>query len=334
MPNSPLSGLDVHATDVAAVEHNVLAEAQENALRLEAEEQTQLLSALDNQLIQLRKQERILASARFSTAGNRQLQALRTRIHNVQNKRAKLIEAAEARRQIRDSLPEQTKEAHIGEGESERDFLVRTGKVTPFAGQRGYERRQAAPVRRVAPTDASTVDKQFQSEENRAGPARVAKRQRTTTNKIYGSSTAGTDRLSNASGEKVQSTQFNRREADIVDDDYVPEQSGGEDDDEEDWELDESSANQKRKRRSISVMNFDEDADEEIFQESHQKDLSNEFPVEEREGSEWEPEIDEEVEFDGGLRIPSSVYDRLFDYQKTGVSVSLSPFFYHPFCPV
>ena len=35
----------------------------------------------------------------------------------------------------------------------------------------------------------------------------------------------------------------------------------------------------------------------------------------EREGNE---EDAEDIEFDGGFRIPADIYSRLFDYQKTG----------------
>lgn len=331
MPNSPLSGLDVQATDVATIEHNVLAEAEASALRLEAEEQAQLLGALDNQLIQLRKQERVLASARFSTAGSRQLQALRARIQKVQSKRAKLVEAAEARKEIRDKLPEHG-EAQIAEGESEKDFLIRTGKVTPFAGQKGYERRQAAPLRRVTTADAPTADERTQEEWNGVGRARPAKRQRTSANKAF---TDDPDANSGASGGKVRVLRSSPRDAEIDDDDYIPTQSEGEEDDEESWEPDKSeSVKQKRKRHPGLFVNFVEDADDELLQEPRDDDLLDDSLLERREGSDWEPDDGEELEFDGGLRIPASLYDRLFDYQKTGVSNHLDIFFVTPTCMV
>eukprot|EP00177_Eucheuma_denticulatum_P007149 GFKZ01012998.1.p1 GENE.GFKZ01012998.1~~GFKZ01012998.1.p1 ORF type:complete len:1086 (+),score=175.22 GFKZ01012998.1:92-3349(+) len=324
MPNSPLSGLGVRAADVASVENNVLAEAEADALRLEATEHAQLLRTLDSQLIELRKQEAILSKGRFSTAANRQLQALRKRILNAEDKRKGLMEAAEARREIRRKIPEQAKTLQMGQGESEREFLIRTGKVTPFDGQRGYERRQAEPVRRIKtvgmgpgavaeaqPKGAEEASRPFKRPRTDAEEQKQRDRSELQTSTTNGqqSPIGRVEQAGKASGSD--------------EDEYIPDESerdDGDDGEDEDWGPgEEKSSHRKRKSHRKSDLDFGADADAELDPGADSRQDAQRKSEEQLEGSDWEPENDEEIEFAGGLRIPGSIYDRLFDYQKTGV---------------
>lgn len=318
MSDFSLSGLDVHAADVLSVEREVLSKAEANAVQKEKEERTTILKNIDEQLSTLQDQERKLASGKYTSAASRQLQALKKRIDALHLKRRSFVEAEKAREELRDVKSNSTSDRHKNEGESERDFLIRTGKLTPFEGKVGYERKQAGPTRRARSTQQDV------------------KKEAAGFNIGYDHAQVYKPILSNNSNENHDVSQTHKpselkegsltqitKDFDVAgtkesnsDNDYIPdaselrENSGG--------ESSEGSAgndrSERRKKRKITGLAQD-NLRENISSNKHFPETDDEL-----EGSDWEPEDKEEVEFDGGLRIPASVYDKLFEYQKTGVS--------------
>lgn len=377
MPNSPLAGLGVKAADVSLVEDNVLAAAEAHASQAEAEELSRLLRGQDAQLVALRKQERILSAGRFSTAASRQLRAIRARIQTVREKRARIADAAEARKDIRESAPARKREgAHddklprIQEGETEKEFLIRTGKLTPFEAQKGEQGRHTGHVRRRRIRDGPVQVSEVVREEDHAVHHDVAQ---VTLPQLRGAKSSaaaklvkGTEDVTSQSSAPRRRTRHSsvklndadpspgeasdaegpvsgarRRSSKLLagkrkrasrsgsdEDEYRPDQSDGDVSEELDWKA-EGTKRQKRKSTSNSSSFADlvNDADDEHMGVGRDEASLEEEGLESREGDDWVPDSEEEIEFDGGLRLPASVYDKLFDYQKTGVSKHRRPFF-------
>lgn len=308
MSNSHLKGLGVTAQDVSRVESNVLAHAEAEAERAEQKEVDDSLEAIEKQLSDLQREENDLSQLSFTTKRSRQLDSISRKIATLTKKRDRLIEAQEARKELTKNLtgfdPSVADDTRA-EGESEREFLIRTGKLTPFQGQSGYERAQsAAPTirrRRVKSMDLSYVDSDDSVVE--LGCVRSDEENiQAEVNNI----------------EKPRSKSSKRNQPRVGSDDedeYVPEEiSKATSEDGSDWEQENISSSKKRKR---GIAGLSDDADEETYEPQVSEEL--------REGDDWAPEDDEEVEFEGGLKLPSSVYDKLFDYQKTGVSYNVLP---------
>lgn len=353
MPNSPLEGLGVKAADVSAVEDSVLATAEADASKAEAEELSALLREQNVQLAALLKQERILSAGRFSTAASRQLKNIRARIETVKEKRKRITEAAEARKEIRERAPQKSEKrggtAEQQDGESERDFLVRTGKVTPFEAQRGDVTRTKQPVRRrrtnvgsvevtasvsnVGPGTASVAPETIYSEDaldrgeafephnaNEGGSSLSLTPQQNTEDDP-GTAT-GLESIEE-NDFRVRKTSKKRKRANSSfsdEDEYMP--SGPEDDASDDLDWKAESLKKRKGRQSSRLSSFAdlaEDADDEVVDDVQGDSPHDLQGLEQREGDEWQPESAEEIEFDGGLRMPASVYDKLFEYQKTGV---------------
>lgn len=375
MPNSPLAGLGVKAADVSLVEDNVLAAAEADASQAEAEELSRLLRAQDVQLTALRKQEHIVSAGRFSTAASRQLRSIRARIQTVRQKRARIVDAAEARKEIRETAPNKKREAdddklpRIHDGETEKEFLIRTGKLTPFEAQKGEQGRHTGHLRRRRTRDGAVQVTELQPEEHGAVPhdpaqamlphirqadrsaaAKAVKgteevtsptssprrRSRHSSVKLSdadlsledtpdaGEPVAGSRRRSSnrVAGKRKRATRSGSDE-----DEYRPDQSDGEVSEELDWK---AEGTKKRKLRSSSnsssFADLVDDADDELVGAGRDEISLEAEGLELREGDDWVPDSKEEIEFDGSLRIPASVYDKLFDYQKTGVSIRCRPF--------
>lgn len=60
-----------------------------------------------------------------------------------------------------------------------------------------------------------------------------------------------------------------------------------------------------------------DDADDDIFEQRRARYLEMQAAARVQEDGRPAPQPPD-VEFDGGYRIPADIYDRLFDYQKTG----------------
>lgn len=340
MSDDHFASLGVKAADVSAVESSVVAEAEARAFEAEAEEHARLLSEVDEQLATLQKQEKSLSSQRFSTALNRQLKAVQARIQTAKDRRTRLLEARAAREDLRSVEPHHDqnalatrdeKEPRIAEGESERDFLIRTGRLTPFEGQKGYERKPVGPVRRRRPgaplepsTSGGTLDtSDTQTREQQKEDIRIpASNVNFDSDAVNSRDTSG-DGLVHVEGESARKRRrTGRSSADSDEGDYEPDadESDNESSKDSDWERKKVTKSRRNGRsKAESFADLVDDADEEMAMcpSGHSSDADE---LETREGDDVILDNDEEIELDGGLRIPSSVYDRLFDYQKTGVS--------------
>lgn len=285
MADPTLDDLGVKAQNVAAVEDDVLADAKARAEEAEQDDLQQTVASIDNQLASLRAEERALS--RGGNAKPAKLQALRKRIQSATARKQSLYEAHDERRRIavvnQAAASTAVSDDTRGEDESERDFLIRTGKLTPFQGQKGYERRSA-----IQPVETQS-----------------RKRLRPSTPP------------SDGDGESESNSE--------PDGDYVPNGSSAFSDEDGDQQSEE-----------------DEDADEDFeiskVKSSSRKDGSKKpvkkrrksnvvdagYAIEQQHGAAEGDDVDvsqeEEVEFDGGLRVPATVFDKLFAYQRTGVS--------------
>lgn len=248
----------VTAQDVETVENNVIAEIQQEAAHAASEEFTSRLTRFDTDIHnlqvailkteeELQKHSQIWKDRRFK---EKELNVLRRKLTTLQNKRKTFKEAANAREALK-AVPKLSDNNTAGDKrnahESEKDFLVRTGKITPFQSTTSQGR---APKRRKLSNTATPVRKRPRSKLERLSEDPDSK---------------NTPRPEEGKGKDV---------------DYDP--------------LD------------------DVEADEE-------EDSIPEDSCENYVAAQKDEEEEEEVMLSEGLRIPGSIYDRLFDYQKTGV---------------
>lgn len=297
MTEPNLSDLGVHAQNVEAVEDEIFARAEVHAEKAEAEELAANVRKLDEQLHTLHSEEKLLLRSSFTTRANRRLSTVQKNIRNLESKKRQLLDAKEARQEIKEKS--HAAEGCIAddkrkEGESERDFLVRTGRVTPFQGQFGYERGQGVP-------SGATRRKLNVGSEHLPVNEGVHQQSR---------STISREECEQTMPSTVSQEEERKSSADS--DEYIPSES--ETDDLFDKEADEKKARRRlKKKKKLSFANAVD------YAEESSDEPSGDSPLNFKEGEEWTMEEEEEVEFEGGLRIPCSIYDKLFDYQRTGV---------------
>jgi len=317
MPEADLNDLGVKTADVSLVEDRVVAEAVASAEKAEAEEVENKLQEIDEQINAYRKEEQKLLRATLDSKRRKALEAIRKKIRTANDKRKRFLDAAEAR----DVLNGGSKEgngavngaaAEQKEGESERDFLIRTGRLTPFQGQFGYERRQSAstPLRRRRGPELSTPN----PEELKASfRSKISDRAVELDDGVEGVSPAEEFVSSGSESLSANSPKDS-------DDDFNPAKSGGAElNSDSDEQGGTSALKRKRARTRASFVELAGDVDDE--ESGSLGNLEGKLEeIEEREGDDWICDDEEEVEFEGGLRVPSSVYFKLFEYQKTAVS--------------
>ncbi|KAG0558340.1 hypothetical protein KC19_10G020700 [Ceratodon purpureus] len=206
-------------------------------------------------------------------------------------------------------------DATSGLMETERDRLIRTGLLTPFDRVKGFERKvQRAPrpetedeirAKKAAANLASSLaaaamfrptSKLLDASElpTQEPPTREFRRlrapMRTRTDAEEGQQKAkkkSEKRLKRPQAEK----KWRKRATESSDDEDFEV-----DDEDESWSEGEEERPKKRSKRSKAVV----------------KHL-------EEDGSAEEGLSEEDVVLDGGLKIPAKIYNKLFDYQKTGV---------------
>lgn len=319
MSDQNLSKLGVQVEEVSRVEDIVLAQAEANAKQAEAHEFQSNLEKLDNQLQKLRTEELKLSKSSFTVQRSRELDLLKKKICSVVDKKKALQEANSARREIRQrekTLGESVADDQRAKDESERDFLIRTGKLTPFEGQQGYERRQnkSGPIARRKVNELRVVspDGLRRSRKNITDGDGTDECQVSANDSLVHSKDSEKSRAIQKS-PKRKSVRNVRKTSD-GEDDYVPEESS----DESNYsDLKPEKKNSKR-RRSFSFGDAIDDIDEEEVLNTARNESDDDLFL--AEGDDWAMDDEEEFEFDGGLKIPSSIYDKLFDYQKIGVS--------------
>lgn len=265
MSGQELERLSVRAADADEVAARVVADAERAADDAQREDLEARLAACDEEVRVLR------ANARGKVNGPDSL-AVRKKVAAVLQRRDRLVDAAEARDRIADALPLPGRK----DDESDREFMIRTGKLTPFQGQYGYERRQSSAA--VIPTRRRPVPT----------PAAVA----------IPPSSESVRAPRPSENERINVDSPGSVEDHDPDAEYNPgiDNSDGSDADDLDYD-----AEPELKRQRIDELDENsEDGDDGL------------------EGDAVSMVEEEELEFDGGLRAPSSVYDRLFEYQKTG----------------
>lgn len=335
MPDSNLNDLGVKAQEVGTVEDDVLNDAQERATAAEQEDFDQAVCTLDEQLTKLRSEERALVTLGTSGRNSSKLQAVRKRIDTAVSRKQSLFDARDERRRIanQSALGSALCDDRPGEGESQREFLIRVGKVTPFQGQQGYERRNTNGHQQTEPTRRRLVPSSVVDEKNEINLGNVQHAVEGSSQSIAGKDDTAIVERSYSSGDDDQSaiipvaervgrkrpratSKSARSEIDSdgdgnEDEEYVPVASPAcTDDDEETSAVHRGTKKLKKTRLKVKLSNEIEGEEEETFVEGDEVNVGEE----------------EEVEFDGGLRVPASVFDRLFPYQRTGVSFKLNLF--------
>eukprot|EP00178_Gracilaria_changii_P014002 TRINITY_DN396_c0_g2_i5.p2 TRINITY_DN396_c0_g2~~TRINITY_DN396_c0_g2_i5.p2 ORF type:complete len:320 (-),score=72.35 TRINITY_DN396_c0_g2_i5:1603-2562(-) len=306
MAEPNLSELGVTAKNVEEVEDAIFASAEVQAKNAEAQELDSNIEKLDQQLKTLRAEEQILLKSSFSTRTNRRLGAIQEKIKVVQKKKMKLLEASEARQEIgkRANLVQSAiADDERKPDESEHEFLVRTGRITPFQGQSSYQDNQIGSSAIIRRRLKVPIQKHQSDEKDELAVGQeIEESINPTTSSSHTNSNChvkgATTSISTDDGE------------------YLPA-----DWEEEDALEDDAYSNETGKRKKKRKNKFEDDvdfADDEVKEEGSE-DIQ-EFLVE---GDDWVTTDTEEVELEGGLRITSSIYDKLFDYQKTGVRTSM-----------
>lgn len=309
MADPDFDQLGVTAQEVSRVEDEVLEKAEARAAEAESEELGNNLKALDGQLKKFRNEERVLARASFTKQRSRALQTLRKKIETIQRRKNEMLEADVARKEIRQkskSSGAAISDDKRGADETEREFLIRTGKLTPFQGKVGYSTVQGevnSPRRkriaRDVPDESSAIKEQVGTPLQRSD------------DNIFESN----KKVPSSSDSKTRSTR-GKRNKNEQDDDYRPSDVTSESSAEDLWE---PASDRRRKRRRVRrPEKFEDSNDEDLSASDGGSEGQSDLAI--QEGDDWKLEDEEEVEVDGGLRIPASVYDKLFDYQKTGVS--------------
>lgn len=342
MADPSLAALGVTAHRVAQVEDAVFADAEAKAANAAQDDFEAAVGSVDDQITALHVEERALRATPSSKPAPAKLAAIRRRISSAQARRQALVDAHEERARLaqeggdgRRVVDSSAASAILAddervEGESERDFLIRTGRVTPFQGRAGYERQasEALPTRQRAPRSTNLGDISAREDEPDA-LLRASSRKRGacgTRAGPFGCEEKGVGNADEAAGRASSTRKRAARDASLASDgDYSPSGSDSESEDDLDYgsqgEKKRGSASRqlaKKRRKASGSVGLGESVGDCGAADSKK----DEYPAEEleaREGDDVVVEEQEEVEFDGGLRVPGSVYDRLFDYQKTGV---------------
>lgn len=332
MSEPSLNDLGVTARAVSTVEDDVLADAHARATVAEQDDHELAVAAVEDQLVKLRAEEQSLRKSVRDRAPQAKLRALRKRMDVAVARKQALLDAHEERKRL--SL-----NASVGiesddkpaQGESHRDFLIRTGKLTPFQGQHGYERQPAdiEPTRRRvtlslpsenlknADIDYGGLTKEKCEPDVNNRKASNSRQQKHSSNDDSNILVEDESASSRARKRKRARSNLNSDE-----DEYNPELSSSNSESEDD----DSSFNakktsntraRKKKRVSCSTPLVSESGNDEGH--GQKGSLTSEGNVNEENNITLDEE--EEVEFEGGLRVPASIYDRLFAYQQTGVSM-------------
>ncbi|CAN8076227.1 unnamed protein product [Agarophyton chilense] len=306
MSEPNLSELGVNAQSIEAVEDVILASAEVQARTAEAQELESNIEKLDQQLQTLRTEEAVLLKSSFSTQKNRRLNSIQGKIRVLEGKKRKLFEASEARQEIvkkTNAVQSAIADDERKPGETQLDFLVRTGRVTPFQDQFSYKGKTTVSSGVIRRRVKVSLQEAHQSDGEDDFSVETGN-----------GSSAKSQRASHT--QKYSSEQWKRSKANAPDeeDEYCPNESEEEPSSSEDdsWSIDVDKP--AKKKRKVSIEDIVDFADEE------REDKKSEDSVQGlKEGDDWVMADEEEVELEGGLRMPCSIYDKLFDYQKTGV---------------
>lgn len=349
MPEPDLNDLGVTAEDVDQVEDAVLAEAQAAAAVAADDDFEQTIASVDAQIAALRKEERGLQMQHKDRRQPAGLSALRKRLDHALTRRQGLFEAHLERERLvageRALKPADIPDDKPSSGESHREFLIRTGKLTPFQGQHGYERdnAQSQPVRRrlsvnnvssLPCEEASYVSKGVDTKFLEPAMAVLENEEVISSRIPLGEEDSNLPAKNARKCQKLTvGHQARQRDAQSPDDEGISDMDDDGDEDfvPNDFSSQKNIESKKRNRtatrksrsftRAIALKGSDGLESNGTDLEANEGGLEQLEPQSESlEGDDFLVEEQEEVEFEGGLLMPASIYDRLFAYQRTGVS--------------
>ena len=283
------SSLGVSVESQSSFEQRVLAKAEAAAAKAEAEAKIKLNEQRSLLVANIETLSKKLKSPAYSAA--RQQEMLGNQLKDLEKKLQDIDRAAQ-----READPRKDASAILegapGVEESERNRLIRTGVITPFAGIDGSEKKRLSE--HVGPD----VDKRQDRHHSRHSTARIdhvvpkdrshsviARRPHPITQ---------SDR--EARVQLSPKRRRNKRQTLSKSNDSV------DDGDEASYQKRINASREKRKKRRIDVDGDGEDV------------LENE-DAEHIDSSESE----DDVQFSGGYAVPKRLYDRLFPYQRTAV---------------
>ncbi|KAJ5043028.1 uncharacterized protein L3040_004416 [Drepanopeziza brunnea f. sp. 'multigermtubi'] len=236
--------------------------------------------------------------------------------------------------------------------ESHRDFLIRTGKITPFSLIPGRDSEAVEmnltsvlmDAEEEAEEKEDIPEPEHRSHQNLRMPGFADASDVPIVQEEFGLRPRKKARLNNGS---TSSKPRARKSTPIEEDDFTPDVSGGEGDEfEEEEDTDDVMHSQGSKKRRAGKGKAEEkvdlgaidDGNEQMYQARlntwvekrsaarHGTLLRNEATDEEQlaengDEEEWfKPCPDApDHQFDNGLKLPGDIYPALFDYQKTGV---------------
>ncbi|CAN6658870.1 DNA repair and recombination protein Rad26p [Trichomonascus vanleenenianus] len=191
--------------------------------------------------------------------------------------------------------------------ESEHDYLLRTGKITPFASSSQFTTAATIPTES---TGMSHKNLRLPGEELEEQPVLMTTRRR-----------------------RKRIKRSDEEDNDNSDSEFVPEEDEDESYDEgieaEQYDLDMYEGQVARKTDEEELRGMD-DGDEELYQQrlamwirkrkAYRESINPDAAAAET-GNEWEiphPKESDAV-LDGKFKIPGDIYPSLFDYQRTGV---------------
>ncbi|RKO90952.1 SNF2 family N-terminal domain-containing protein [Blyttiomyces helicus] len=217
-------------------------------------------------------------------------------------------------------------------GESHRDFLIRTGQITPFSDVTGVE-RSVHRAQRGDDADAD-IDDALYTAKGKAQPGDESERENGESEGGADEDSAVDDEYRDEDGEPRPSRKKKRKSKDRSDDDYSTSEEDDEDDDDDDDAnsvavSDTEAAIREERGRKIGRYKDThmDDGDEVFYQMRVLKWLGAAFDRDavDDDGLDADAEAEahapsplgNDAEFDGGYRLPGDIYDNLFNYQRT-----------------
>jgi len=232
--------------------------------------------------------------------------------------------------------------------ETQREYLIRTGKITPFATFGGPRPDDVAGELAEAIIDAEEEAIAEELEEQREEGPRSHQNLRlpgfaedNDDDDVFSSAVKTEFSLRPRKRRKTQQVEDEGSDEEFVPDESTSEAATSEDYESDDFELDEQTPKRKRGRivkateeEKIDLSNID-DGNESVYQRRlkdwvqrrsrarrrHRERLGHPADEGSDDEEEWFKPLPDtpDYQFEGGLKLPGDIYPALFDYQKTGV---------------
>ncbi|KAI8824146.1 DNA dependent ATPase [Fimicolochytrium jonesii] len=316
--------------DQTQMEEDVMAEVDESMRRQDAENNAKSLAKVQKQLSVLQTRLNALEEEYELPPAGTTRKGVQTKIHRV---RDRIEELEDTEREILERISSgQSREEQLGlmilGKETEREKLIRTGKITPFDNVRGVRQAQTGgePSGGIGVAEAPTIaDVKVEADEE--GVVDAAPRTRTTIKR-------------RVKTEDNDDDEFTPTGSDAYDEDEEePPENSDEVGSDEQEDLGLGGSSSSRSFASHHNRHAD-DGDEATYQKRltawasrrrwHRAKrergvhYAEAIPAEQLEAdadlemTQPSPQ-DDDAEFDGGFRIPGDIHSCLFDYQRTCV---------------